>query len=101
MNHLGEEPVLVQPADRRTVDVAADKVQWEGFLAGADLHSAVPASSRVRERKSSPQHIRENSPGKGARPSSPTEDIDPSQDQSVRAKEGSNAEAEDLSKSDG
>ncbi len=57
-------------------------------------------SSRVRKRKSSPQHIRENSPGKGARPSSPTEDIDPNQDQDVRAKESSGAEAQDLSKSD-
>ncbi len=98
VNRLGEEPVLKQPAARRTADVAADKDQREGFLAGAGLQSAVPASSRVRERKSSPQHIRENSPGKGARPSSPTEDIDPNQHQDVRAKESSSAEAQDLSK---
>ncbi len=94
VNRLGEETVLEQPAVRRSADVAADKDQWEGFLAGADLQSAVPASSRVRKRKSSPQHIRENSPGKGARPSSPTEDIDPNQDQDVRAKESSGAEAQ-------
>jgi hypothetical protein len=89
VNRLGEEPVLEQPAVRRTADVAADKDQWEVFLAGADLHSAVPASARVRERKSSPQHIRENSPGKGARSPSPTEDIDPNQDHDMRAKESS------------
>jgi hypothetical protein len=58
VNRLGENPVLEQPAARRTADVAADKDQWEGFLEGADLQSAVPASSRVCERKSSPQHIR-------------------------------------------
>ncbi len=100
VNRLGEEPVLEQPAVRRTADTAADKDQWEGFLAGADLQSAVPASARVRERNSSPQHIRENSPGKGAKPSSPTKDIDPSQDQNVRAKDGSSAEAQDPSKSE-
>jgi len=37
------------------------------------LQSAIPASSRVRERNSSPQHLKENSPGKGERPSSPAE----------------------------
>jgi hypothetical protein len=99
-NRLGEETVLEQPAVRRKADVAADKDQWEGFLAGADLQNAVPASSRVRERKSSPQHIRENSPGKGARPSSPTEVADLNQDRDMRAKESSSAEAQDLSKSD-
>ncbi len=100
VNRLGEEPVLDQPAARRIVDVGADKGQWKDFLAGADLQSATPASARVRERNSSPQHIRENYPGKGARPSSPTENIDPSQDQNLRAKDGSSAEAQDLSKSE-
>ncbi len=102
MNRLGEEPVQVQPAARRTADVAADKDQWEGFLAGnTALQSATPASARVRERNSSPQHIRENSPGKGARPSSPTEVADPNQDRDMRAKESSSAVAEYPSKSDG
>jgi hypothetical protein len=98
---LGEGPVLEQLATRRTADVAADKGQWEGFLAGAALQSATPASSRVRERNSSPQHIRENSPGKGARPSSPTKVAEPNQDRDMRAQENSSAAAEDLTKSDG
>jgi hypothetical protein len=101
VNRLGEESVLEQPADRRTTDVAADKEQWQEFLAGAALQSAAPASSRVRERNSSPQHIRENSPGKGERPSSPTEIAVPNQDSDMRAQESSSAVAEDLSKSDG
>ena len=101
VNRLGKEPVLEQPAVGRTVDVAADKAQWEGFLAGTVLQNAVPASSRVRERNSSPQHIRENSPGNGARPSSPTEVAVPNQDRDMHAQESSSAVAEDLSKSDG
>jgi hypothetical protein len=103
VNRLGEESVLEQPAARRTTDVAADKKQWERFLAGTALQSAAPASARVRERKSSPQHIRENSPEKDVRPFSPTEDmcVDPIQDRDMRAEESSSAVAEDLSKSDG
>ncbi len=101
VNRLDENAVLEQPVVRRTVDVASDKGQWEGFLAGAALQSATPASSRVRERNSSPQHIRENSPGKGARPSSPTEVAEPNQDRDMRAQESSSAAAEDLPKSDG
>jgi hypothetical protein len=112
VNRLNEEPVLEQPAARRTTDVSADKRQWEGFLAGNHLQSAVPANPRVRERKSSPQHLRGNSPGKGARPPSPTEDMclgpiqdgasasDPIQDRNVPAQESSSTVAEDLSKSD-
>jgi hypothetical protein len=45
-DRLGVEPVLEQPAVRRTADVPADKEQWEGFLAGADLQSATPAGAR-------------------------------------------------------
>jgi hypothetical protein len=101
VNRLDENAVLEQPVVRRTVDVAADKGRWEEFLAGAALQSATPASSRVRERNSSPQHIRENSPGKGARPPSPTEVAEPNQDRDMRAQESSSAAAEDLSKSDG
>jgi hypothetical protein len=100
VNRLDENAVLEQPSARRIVDVAADKDQWKDFLAGADLQSAAPASARVRERNSSPQHIRENSPGKGAKPSSPTEVADLNQDRDMRAKESSSAEAQDLSKSD-
>jgi hypothetical protein len=100
-DRLGVEPVLEQPAVRRTADVAADKEQWVGFLASTVLQSAAPASARVRKRNSSPQHIRESSPGKGARPSSPTEVADPNQDRDMRAEESSSAVAEDLSKSDG
>ncbi len=100
-NRLDEIPGMKPPAARRIVDVAADKAQWKEFLAGTDLQSAAPASAAVCERNSSPKHIRENSPGKGARSPSPTEDPDPNQDQNMRAKESSSAEAEDLSKSDG
>ncbi len=64
------------------------------------MQSAPPASAAVRERNSSPKHIRENSPGKGVRSPSPTEAAISNQDQDMRAKESSSAEAQDLSKSD-
>jgi hypothetical protein len=54
----------------------------------------------VRERNSSPQHLKENSPGKGERPPSPTKVDEPNQDRDMRAEEISSAVAEDLSKSD-
>ncbi len=91
---------MEQPAVRCIVDLVADKDQWKDFLAGTDLQSAAPASAVVRERNSSPRHIRENSPGKGARPPLPTEELEPNQDQNMQAKESSSAEALDLSKSD-
>jgi hypothetical protein len=75
---------------RRIVDVAADKEQWKGFLASTDLQNAPPGSDAVRERIASPKHLlRENSPGKGERPPSPTEDANPNKDQDMHAKENS------------